>query len=138
MHSSNLLDEILEQYNPTGPVDVPPTNPPVEFEEIKKYLLFERFKKLKIKFEVADLDRSDDQVRQISEFFNLILVFFSSFSYVDLVKLFNRLIDIISSCINVKVEKETVVPPPAPEIPAEAASTTADADAEAEAAEETP
>ncbi len=109
--SDGLLDEIIEQYGmpdqgmPVGP-------PPVEFEEVKKFLLFEKFKNLKTKFETADIDHSDKRVRKLDEFFNLIFVFYPSFAYNDLVKLLNRLIDIMSEVAGLKVELEI---PPEPE-----------------------
>ena len=110
IHSDKLLDEIIEQYGmpPAGQELQGP--PPVEFEEVKKFLLFEKFKNFKAKFETADIDQSDKRVRQLDEFFNLIFVFYSSFSYNDLVKLLNRLIDIMSEVTGIKVE------PPEPEL----------------------
>ena len=113
--SDGLLDEIIEQYGmPEQEMPVGP--PPVEFEEVKKFLLFEKFKNLKTKFETADIDHSDKRVRKLDEFFNLIFVFYPSFAYNDLVKLLNRLIDIMSEVAGLKVELEI---PPEPEPVAE-------------------
>ena len=117
IHSDKLLDEIIEQYGmpPAGQELQGP--PPVEFEEVKKFLLFEKFKNFKTKFETADIDQSDKRVRQLDEFFNLIFVFYSSFSYNDLVKLLNRLIDIMSEVTGIKVEPSEPEPTPVPEAP---------------------
>lgn len=95
--------------------------PTVEFEEIKKYFIFGKLKQIKKKFEVADIDHSDKQIQQLTEFFNLLIVFYNALDYTDVVTLINRLIQNITELTDIRIDpifepELSTVPEPSAEI----------------------
>lgn len=98
--NSQTITQINEQYE-TSPEETEPT-PVIEFEEIKKYLLFSKLKKMKKRFEMADLNQSNKEIQQLHEFFNLLIVFYNALSYTDIMVLINRL---IQALIDIKIMK---------------------------------
>ena len=102
--NNKTIVQINEQYG--TPPDQETQPPAIEFEEIKKYLLFGKLKQMKKKFETADLDQSDKKIQQLHEFFNLLIVFYNTLSYTDIMTLINRLIQTLVDVANIKIVDE--------------------------------
>jgi hypothetical protein len=86
---------------------------PVEFENIKRYVLYERLKDIKQRLDMSDLDNRNPEVASVLEFSNLIATFFNSFSYADTVKLIDTLVDAIENILGIKLPDR--VPQDSPE-----------------------
>ena len=80
----------------------------VEFEDIKRYVLFGRLKDIKLKLEMANIDRKDPDILNLFEFIDLALLFYNTFTYDQIRTLINTIIDMASSILKIKVEKEDV------------------------------
>lgn len=112
-----LLEQLLEQNappDPNAPQEDPNAEtdpnmeaaPVIEFEELKRYILYGKIKEIKRQFEIADVDSTDSRVNSIREFLSLILIFYNTISYIDLIKLTNNLLISISEITNIKLPKE--------------------------------
>ena len=79
------------------------SNGAIEFENIKRYILYGKLKDLKHRLEMSDIDNNDPAVKSIMEFIDLVTVFYNTFTYEDTVKLFDSLIDSISDELKIKL-----------------------------------
>ncbi len=79
------------------------SNGAVEFENIKRYILYGKLKDLKHKLEISDIDHNSPEVKNIMEFIDLITTFYNTFTYEDTVKLFDSLVDSVSIELKIKL-----------------------------------
>lgn len=79
------------------------SNGAVEFEDVKKYILYGKLKDLKHKLEMSNIDHNEPAVKNIMEFIDLVTVFYNTFTYEDTVKLFDSLVDSISTELKIKL-----------------------------------
>lgn len=79
------------------------SNGAVEFEDIKRYILYGKLKDLKHKLEMSDIDHNSPEVKNVMEFIDLITVFYNTFTYEDTVKLFDSLVDSVSDELKIKL-----------------------------------
>lgn len=89
----------------------------VEFEDIKKYILFGKLKELKTKLNYIGLNTKDPNAQNILEFLDLIILFYHTFSYVDAQRLVDTLIQRSSELLNVKVPERVEFDSPKEDIP---------------------
>lgn len=83
-----------QQQSPQGNSN-DPEDGTVEFEVIKKYLLYNKLKEIKAKLLKTKLNKSDPSVQSIYDFINLVLEFYNIFSYSDCKRLIDRIIEMI-------------------------------------------
>ena len=108
---SRILAEIGQlPDNNSGNQPPPPTgnsNDPedgtVEFETIKKYILFNKLKEIKSKLLKTKLNKTDANVQSIYDFLNLTLEFYNTFSYTDCKRLVDRITDMIIAVNKIQV-----------------------------------
>lgn len=100
----SIFNQNINILNEYGVPNQPPQNPgnsndpedgTVEFEIIKKYLLYNKLKELKAKLLKTKLNRTNANVQSIYDFINLVLEFFNIFSYTDCKRLLDRITDMI-------------------------------------------
>lgn len=113
------LDDILEkqfdQLDDSDTGDPELTTVPIgtiEFENLKKYLLYDKLKEVKIKLEKFQLDRKDPEVVTILQFVELVSLFFNSFSYREVSELFDTLVTAISDKLKIKLPTREFEEPP--------------------------
>ena len=112
------LDDILEQQfgqfdDPNAdPENAEVANDPVEFEDLKKYVLYNKLKDVKLRLEMLQLDRKDPEVISILQFVELVSLFFNSFSYQESVDFFDTLVVAISEKLNIELPKREFEEPP--------------------------
>jgi len=104
------LNEIIEsQFDTSNNVtndnatDVP--NLPVEFENIKKYILFNKLKDIKSRVEYVQLDRKNPEIVSLLQFIEIVSLFFNSFTYREAVDLIDTLTTAIAEKLNIKIPK---------------------------------
>lgn len=85
------------------PPDVP--DGVVEFEDIKKYILFGKIKDIKLKLELSNLDRQDPNIINLFEFIDLVLLFYNTFNYNQIKKLINTIIDMSAAIGKISIPK---------------------------------
>ena len=78
----------------------------VEFETLKKYLLYNSLKEIKYKLRKTKLDKSNPTIERIYEFIDLVLDFYNSLTYTDCKKLIDRIIDMIILANKVQVPSQ--------------------------------
>ena len=83
---NNILFEAAQML-PTPPPPVNQTDENVEFEPIKKYILFNKLKELKSKLLKTKLLRTDPTIQNIFDFIDLVIQFYNTFTYSDCKKL---------------------------------------------------
>lgn len=88
------MNDFAQQNSPPQP---DPNDGMVEFEPIKKYLLFNKLKELRTRLHKSKLNRSDPNVQSIYDFIDLVIDFYNVFSYSDSKKLIDRISDMIIS-----------------------------------------
>lgn len=77
----------------------------VEFEDIKKYVLYGKIKDIKLKLELSNIDRQDPDVVNLFEFIDLVLLFYNTFSYDQIKKLINTIIDMSATIGKISIPK---------------------------------
>lgn len=95
------MNDFTQQQN--SPPQPDPNDGMVEFEPIKKYLLFNKLKELRNKLHKSKLNRSDPNVQSIYDFIDLTIDFYNLFSYSDSKKLIDRISDMIISANKLQV-----------------------------------
>lgn len=75
----------------------------IEFEDIKKYIMFGKVKDLKLKLELSNLDRKNPDITNIFEFIDIIMLFYNGFTYSQIVKLLDVLMAMIQSVTKIKL-----------------------------------
>ena len=83
------------------------SNGAIEFENIKRYVLYDKLKDLRHRLELTDVDYTNPNVINILEFIDLITLFYNTFTYEDTVKLFDNLIETISTELKIKLPSRT-------------------------------
>ena len=91
---NNILFEAA-QILPTPRPPVNQTDENVEFEPIKKYILFNKLKELKSKLLKTKLLRTDPTIQNIFDFIDLVIQFYNTFTYSDCKKLIERITEMI-------------------------------------------
>lgn len=92
----------------------PPDGPPtglVEFEDIKKYVLFGKLKEIKLKLELSNINKNDPQVLNLFEFLDIIMLFYNTFTYDQVKKHIDILLEMFSNVIKIKIPKREDVMP---------------------------
>lgn len=112
--AGNTTSELFEAMNPgmmqgqagMMPQDAPSSAPTglVEFEDIKKQILFGKLKDIKLKLELAALDKQDPQVLNMFEFIDLVILFYNTFTYDQIQTLINNILEMTSRVLNIKIE----------------------------------
>lgn len=80
-----------------------PEDNTVEFETIKKYILYNKLKEIKAKLLKTKLNKTDANVQSIYDFLNLTLEFYNTFSYTDCKRLVDRITDMIIAVNKIQV-----------------------------------
>lgn len=75
----------------------------IEFENIKKYILYGKLKEIKYRVETSDVDFTDPTIINIMEFLDLVILFYNTFSYSDIVKLLDNLVESVSVQLKIKL-----------------------------------
>lgn len=88
-----------------SPVGIPSSGL-VEFEEIKKYLLYGKLKQLKLKLDLAKINRNDVEILELYEFLNIVMLFYNTFTYEQASAHVNRLVEIFSQVLNIKIPED--------------------------------
>ena len=91
---NNILFEAAQML-PTPRPPVNQTDENVEFEPIKKYILFNKLKELKSKLLKTKLLRTDPTIQNIFDFIDLVIQFYNTFTYSDCKKLIERISEMI-------------------------------------------
>lgn len=117
--SGELLIEAFEQqFGQGGGMEEPaPPEPTVEFENIKKYLLFGKLKELKTKLQYIGLNNKDENVQNILEFLDVLILFFHTFSYQDAQRFVDTLIQRSSELLNIAIPERVNFDAPQEEQP---------------------
>lgn len=95
------MNDFTQQQN--SPPQPDPNDGMVEFEPIKKYLLFGKLKELRNRLHKSKLDRSNPDVQSIYDFIDHVVEFYNVFSYSDSKKLIDRIADMLISVNNLQV-----------------------------------
>ena len=90
--------------------DGPPTGL-VEFEDIKKYVLFGKLKEIKLKLELSNINKNDPQVLNLFEFLDIIMMFYNTFTYDQVKKHIDILLEMFSNVLKIKIPKREDVMP---------------------------
>ena len=75
----------------------------VEFEDIKKYILFGKLKKLKLQLTLLDLERTSPEVMNMFDFLNLIIVFYNTFTYEQAKQHVDVITTTVGELLNIKL-----------------------------------
>lgn len=78
----------------------------IEFEPIKKYILYNKLKEIKNKLYKTKLNRTNANVQSVFDFINLTLNFFNTFTYSDCKKLIDRIADMIVIANNLQLSSQ--------------------------------
>ncbi len=78
-------------------------SPSVEFEDIKKFLLFNRLKEIKLKLELSNINKSDEDILNLFNFIDTILLFYNTFTYDQCMRIVNSLIENISHILHISI-----------------------------------
>lgn len=78
----------------------------VEFETLKKYLLYGKLKEIKYKLNKTKLRKSNVMIQSVYESIELILQFYNTFSYTDCKKLIDRVTDMIITANNLQLPSQ--------------------------------
>lgn len=103
-----------QQMGPIGqPQDIgPPSSGLIEFEDIKKYLLYGRLKEIKLKLEMAKINRQDPEILNIFEFLDLVIMFYNTFTYEQAQRLVDVLLETMSQKLNIKIPGKEIAEKP--------------------------
>lgn len=71
----------------------------IEFENIKKYLLYGKVKNLKSTLELSEYNNKNNNITKLKEFLDLILLFFNTFTYEQLTILVDDVITTLDSYV---------------------------------------
>ena len=83
----------------------------VEFEDIKKYVLFGKLKEIRLKLELSNIDKNKPEVLNLFEFLNIVIMFYNTFTYEQAKKHIDVLLELSSSVMKVKIPKREDVEP---------------------------
>jgi hypothetical protein len=83
----------------------PPLNPSTEFENIKTYLLFSRFKELRQYLQDMNISTQNSELDSIIEFLDIVLLFYTSFSYSDLISFLDSIAASLEEKLKIKLPK---------------------------------
>lgn len=99
-------NSILFEAGQMMPVQPPPVNQTdenVEFESIKRYILFNKLKELKSKLLKTKLLKTNPTIQNIFDFIDLVIQFYNTFTYSDCKKLIERISEMIIIANNVQI-----------------------------------
>lgn len=99
---NNILFEV-GQMMPVQPPPVNQTDENVEFESIKRYILFNKLKELKSKLLKTKLLKTNPTIQNIFDFIDLVIQFYNTFTYSDCKKLIERISEMIIVANNVQI-----------------------------------
>lgn len=108
-NSTDSLFEAMNQGASQGQNGMLPQEAPsapsglVEFEDIKKYILFGKLKDIKLKMELACLDKQDPQVLNMFEFIDLVILFYNTFTYDQIQTLINNILEVTSEVLKISI-----------------------------------
>lgn len=101
--------------SPMGGGQQPPPEGPgtglVEFEDIKKYVLFGKLKDIKLKLELSNIDKNKPEVLNLFEFLNIVVMFYNTFTYEQAKHHIDILLDLLSDVLKTKIPKREDVEP---------------------------
>jgi hypothetical protein len=93
----------FNQFNPASPE--PQLNPSAEFENIKLYVLYSRFKEFRQYLQDLNINIQNPEVDSIIEFLDIILLFYTSFSYSDLTTFLDSITASLEEKLKIKLPK---------------------------------
>lgn len=99
---NNILFE-AGQMMLVQPPPVNQTDENVEFESIKRYILFNKLKELKSKLLKTKLLKTNPTIQNIFDFIDLVIQFYNTFTYSDCKKLIERISEMIIVANNVQI-----------------------------------
>ena len=111
-YSFNQQDANQDNQDPSQ--DPSFDQPAIEFEHIKKYILYERLKQIQHLLKGVQFSniKVDPQFYSILDFCQTIIDFFSSFEYPEAVRLVDNLVDGLEHVLKLKLPKRIPSEPP--------------------------
>jgi len=97
--------------DPYGIVQQPQMNPTSEFETIKSYVLFSRFKELRQFVQDVNMNLQNPELDSIIEFLDMILLFYTSFTYSDLSSFIDSITTSLEEKLKIKLPKRVFSDP---------------------------
>lgn len=101
--TSKVQPQPQPQPNFSNPQDS--MNPSTEFENIKTYLLFSRFKEMRQYLQDFNINTQNSELESIIEFLDIILLFYTSFSYSDLTTFLDSITASLEEKLKIKLPK---------------------------------
>lgn len=102
-NQNQILLEAASQQPQIQPPLVNNSDSIVEFEPIKKYILYNKLNELKQRLHKSKLNKTNPTIQNIYGFIDLIIQFYNTFSYTDCKKLIERVSDMIIVANNIQV-----------------------------------
>lgn len=99
----------FSQFNPTNPQ--PQLNPSAEFENIKLYILYSRFKEFRQYLQDLNMDIQNPEIDSVIEFLDIILLYYTSFSYSDLTTFLDSITASLEEKLKIKLPKRVYSDP---------------------------
>jgi len=93
----------FNQFN-AAPAE-PQLNPSAEFEPIKSYILFSRFKELRQYIQNINIKAQNFNLDSTIEFLDIILLFYTSFTYSDLTTFLDSITSSLEETLKIKLPK---------------------------------
>lgn len=99
-------------FPPASQPNVAPSSGLVEFEDIKKYILYGKLKEIKLKLETSNVNRQNPDVLNMFEFLDTLLLFYNTFTYEEAQRLIDALLETVSSVLKIKTPAREFIDKP--------------------------
>lgn len=109
MYVSEYIDLFEQQQEDQGNPNemnygTDPGQLPDPFEQLKKYYLYSKIKEIRQKLEDSEeINKSDNKIEELFEYLDIILLFYNSLGYNDIVVLLNNFLDILQNQYNINL-----------------------------------
>jgi len=113
-HNNQIMNFITEINQPMLQQQMDPqlnVNPTLEFESIKLYILYSRFKELRQYVQNINIKAQNNDLDSIIEFLDIILLFYSTFTYSDLTTFLDSVTSSLEEKLKLKLPKRVYSDP---------------------------